>query len=66
MKQITIFLTVITVTILLIGCGGNSPNTATNGNAANTSNSNNPLETKTPTPEQTVNAAPTLTPMFKA
>ena len=66
MKQITIFLTVITVTILLIGCGGNSPNTATNGNAANTGNSTNPLETKTPTPEQTVNAAPTLSPMFKA
>jgi hypothetical protein len=65
MKQITIFFTILTFTILLIGCG-NSPNTATNGNAANTGNSNNPLETKTPTPEQTVNDAPTLTPVFKA
>jgi hypothetical protein len=67
MKQITIVFTVFFGAILLFGCG-NSPNTATNGSAANTGNgnSNNPLETKTPTPEQTVNGAPTLSPMFKA
>lgn len=67
MKQISTFLIVITVTILFIGCGGDKPNTATNNNAvANTGNSNNPLETTTPTPAQTVNAAPTLSPVFKA
>lgn len=67
MKQITIFLTVLTSAILLIGCGGGSPNTPSNTNTANTTtNTNNPLETKTPAPEQTVNAAPTLSPMFKA
>lgn len=65
MKQITIFFTVIFSAILFVGCG-NTPNTATNGNAATNGNSNNPLETSTPTPEQTVNAAPTLSPMFKA
>lgn len=64
MKQITIIFTVIISAILLVGCG-NTPNTTTNGNAAN-GNSNNPLETSTPTPEQTVNDAPTLSPMFKA
>jgi hypothetical protein len=66
MKQITILSTVIISSVLLFGCGGNSTNTATNGNVATNGNSNNPLETKSPTPEQTVNAAPTLTPMFKA
>ncbi|MFN0139367.1 MAG: hypothetical protein ACKVQW_04680 [Pyrinomonadaceae bacterium] len=67
MKQISTFLTVVTVAILFIGCGGDKPNTATNNNAvANTGNSNNPLETVTPTPEQTINNAPTLTPVFKA
>lgn len=66
MKQISTFIAVITLTILFIGCGGDKPNTATNTNVANTGNSNNPLDTATPTPEQTVNAAPTLSPVFKA
>lgn len=65
MKQITLVFTIIFSAILFVGCG-NSPNTATNNNAVNTGNTNNPLETKTPTPEQTVNDAPTLSPMFKA
>lgn len=65
MKQITIF-TVIITAILALGCGNTPNNTATNGSNANTANSNNPLETKTPAPEQITNAAPTLSPMFKA
>ena len=66
MKQFTIFFTVIISAVLFAGCGPTSPNTATNSNAATNGNSNNPLETSTPTPEQTVNAAPTLSPLFKA
>lgn len=67
MKQISTFLAVITVTILFIGCGGDNSNRATNSNAvANTGDSNNPVETTTPTPAETVNAAPTLSPVFKA
>ncbi len=67
MKQIIIFITVITVAILFVGCG-NTPNPAANSNGANTNttNANNPLETKKSEPEQTVNTAPTLSPMFKA
>lgn len=65
MKQITIFFTVFSSAILLVGCG-TSPNTTTNSNAGANVNSNNPLETKTPAPAQTVNDAPTLSPIFKA
>src|SRR5438105_6342575 len=57
--------------LAMVGCGGgnSSENTARN-NSANTnttkSNTANPLEVATPTPEQTTNNAPTLTPVFKA
>ncbi len=49
----------------MFGCGGTTPS---NSNAINATNvaSNNPLETTKPTPEQTTNRAPTLTPVFKA
>ena len=55
-----------------MGCGGGGPaNVGTaNTNLANVnvakSNANNPLAATTPTPEQTTNNAPTLTPVFKA
>jgi len=52
--------------ILLTGCGsGPAANVNANANSANT-NSSNPLETKTPAPNQTVNNAPTITPVIKA
>lgn len=70
MKQITVFLTIIFISILLFACDGSSPSTSNSskagGSNTNVVNGNNPLETTTPTPEQTVNAAPTLSPMFKA
>lgn len=46
--------------VVSFGCGG-----APNANTAN-GNSNNPLETKTPAADGVTNAAPTLTPVFKA
>lgn len=59
-------------TILWTACGSGEPakvNPA-NANAANINvartNSNNPLAVTTPTPEQTTNNAPTLTPIYKA
>lgn len=54
------------------GCGdtatpANTGNTA-NRNAANApaANTNNPVAVTTPTPDQVTNAAPTLTPVYKA
>jgi hypothetical protein len=51
--------------LILSACGGpaSTPNANT---AANTANSTNPLETNKTTPEELVNNAPTLTPVFKA
>lgn len=55
---------------LFSACGGsNAPANSTNTNAANNTavaNSNNPLTATTPTPEQTTNDAPTLTPVVRA
>ena len=55
---------------LFSACGGsNAPANSTNTNAANdtaVANSNNPLAATTPTPEQTTNDAPTLTPVVRA
>ncbi|CAN5322356.1 hypothetical protein BH10ACI2_BH10ACI2_13950 [soil metagenome] len=60
-----LFLSVLLFAIAFTGCGsGPAVNTA-NSNTAN-ANSNNPLEAKTPAPDQTTNAAPTLTPVYKA
>lgn len=72
MKQLTVFLTVIIGSIFLFGCGdgGSSSNTSKDNRTGeantNVAGSDNPLQTTAPTPEQTVNAAPTLSPMFKA
>lgn len=72
MKFKTLFLSVICVSaILFVGCGGGPTNVnSSNANAGNTniakSNTNNPLAVTTPTPEQTTNNAPTLTPVYKA
>ena len=53
---------VVMISTVSFGCGGASPN----ANIAVNGNSNNPLETQTPAADQTTNAAPTLTPVFKA
>ena len=57
------------VAALSFACGGpgtsNNSSTTTNGNTAN-ANTDSVLAVKTPTPEQTTNNAPTLTPVFKA
>ncbi|HEY0458373.1 MAG TPA: hypothetical protein VGC97_04425 [Pyrinomonadaceae bacterium] len=70
--QILIFCTILTFIFLLSGCPSNSPtNSASNANQTIVNNPNKPtnsgsLETsKTPT-ETTVNAAPTLKPVFTA
>lgn len=57
--------------VFAAGCGGTEPANNANAkptNAGNTapSNVNNPLAATTPTPASTLNAAPTLLPVFKA
>lgn len=60
------------VSVVFSSCGGsgsqvNSSNAnSTNSNVVAVANSNNPLAVSTPTPEQTTNNAPTLTPVYKA
>jgi hypothetical protein len=61
---------VFSVALLVSACGdagtnSNSPSNGANTNAAR-SNTNNPVAAATPTPEQTTNNAPTLSPVFKA
>lgn len=68
--QILIFSTILLFTTIFAGCSGNPP--AANANQSNTvtnaakTNSNNVFNTTVKTPEQTTNAAPTLTPVVKA
>lgn len=59
-----IFSTIFLTSVVCFGCGG-STSVSNTGNAAN-GNSNNPLETKAPAKDETVNDAPTLTPVYKA
>lgn len=73
MKFKTFFIfTICTASILSLGCGGGAANVnVTNANSTNSTNvvktnANNPLAVTTPTPEQTTNNAPTLTPVYKA
>jgi len=59
---------VLLFSMLFIACGDaatnlNTSNANTNGAI---SNANNPLAVRTPTPEETTNNAPTLTPVYKA
>jgi len=65
----SILFSIVAASIFVTACGGPSAtnNTANTGNA-NTSNGNtgDVLAVKTPTPEQTTNNAPTLTPVFKS
>ena len=69
MRKAIFFAIVTTLAALSVACGGpgasNNSSTSTNGNTAN-ANTDNVLAVKTPTPEQTTNNAPTLTPVFKA
>lgn len=63
------FITFFFVSTILVGCGAgpSSPVNTVNVNAnVLKANTNNPLAVATPTPEQTTNNAPTLTPVFKA
>lgn len=63
--RITIFVLALVLTALFSACGGPAANVTTN-TAANTANSANPLETNKAKPEELVNNAPTLTPVYKA
>ena len=58
--------TLISLSLVFSACGG--PAAPANSNAGNIANANstNPLETNKATPEQVVNDAPTLTPVYKA
>ena len=64
----------ISISVLLCACGGATETPKNSGNAAianvnaniQKSNTNNPLAVTTPNPEQLVNNAPTLTPVYKA
>ncbi len=65
-SRIFLVLAILILAVSFIGCsGGAAP---TNSNTTNTSNTNSsdPLATKMPAPELTTNAAPTLTPVYKA
>jgi hypothetical protein len=73
-SKFTISTLVIAWAVALGACGGETAtntavavntSNAANGNAAK-SNVNNPLGVTTPTPAQTTNNAPTLTPVYKA
>ena len=70
--KILTFTTILIFSIFFAACGGGTETPANNANAAvsNTNiakaNTSDPLAAKTPTPEQTTNNAPTLTPVYKA
>src|SRR5436190_1457134 len=69
--QVLIFSTILIFTIILTGCPGDSPTTNVNStnpptNIATNSGTNNILNPTPKPPEATTNAAPTLTPVFKA
>jgi hypothetical protein len=69
MRNALIFSILFATAALGLACGGPAAtNNSSNAVNVNTSNANadNPLAVKTPTPEQTTNNAPTLTPVFKA
>lgn len=55
-----IFLTITAAAIFAVGCGGSATNTANNANTAPVANAN------TAPKDENANAAPTLTPVFKA
>lgn len=63
-----LFIFVLAISLIGFGCGDAGTSNTANTNTANTNraNANNPIQTTTPTPEQTMNSAPTLTPIFKA
>lgn len=73
-SKLILFTAAAALSISAFGCGGpaNVSNTTGNANANGNINANvakdnsNVVQTTTPTPEQTVNDAPTLTPVYKA
>lgn len=69
-SKLFIFTVLLTV-LAFAGCGGTAENKAPNTNVANASanapkTNSGALTTTTPTPEETANQAPTLTPVYKA
>jgi hypothetical protein len=63
--KLLFFCALVTLSMLIAACGGET--TTPNANtASNSANSDNPLKTNTAAPEQVVNNAPTLTPVYKA
>ncbi len=74
LRNFTLLL-MIGLSALLAGCGSSEPSTnnaasnapknTANANAPAT-NTNSPVAVSTPTPDQTTNAAPTITPVYKA
>ena len=76
--MITRFITILFLTVSMLAIGAcrqetpansavsNVQNNSSNAAAPNTSAANNPLGVTTPTPAQTTNNAPTLTPVYKA
>lgn len=66
-SQIILFLAIVLFSVAFSGCGGGVP-ADSNSVTANVvkNNTNNPLETTKAAPEQSVNDAPTLAPIFKA
>jgi hypothetical protein len=63
-----LFIFLLAVLLIAAGCGDAGTGNTTNTNIANsnTASVNNPIQATTPTPEQTTNNAPTLSPVFKA
>ena len=69
--RFAIIISIFSMAVGAIGCGGNEANTSTsNSNIAKANSTNapahNPVAAITPTPEQTANNAPTLTQVFKS
>jgi len=71
--RIALIISVFSAMIAAIACGDagtnvnvNIANSNANGFNIAKANTNNPIQATTPAPEQTLNNAPTLTPVFKA
>src|SRR6188508_968015 len=70
-RRIALIITIFSTMIAAIACGDAGTNVnvnIANSNGSNTAkaNTNNPIQATTPAPEQTLNNAPTLSPVFKA
>ena len=63
---------ILTLTVMLAGCGSEGPANSANSNRSNanaangSTNANSAVAVTTPTPDSVTNNAPTLTPVYKA